>query len=60
MLFDPGPALKKCFVYCGDDRCNCEAAPRYRDLMVPPVCETETGNQTEEQTDGGDACQKSG
>ena len=42
-LFDPGPSLKKCFVYCGDDRCDCESGPRYRHLRdipeIPPLAE---------------------
>jgi hypothetical protein len=34
-LFDSGPQDKSCFAYCGDERCNCYAAPRYRHLKSP-------------------------
>lgn len=33
-LFDSGPIHKHCLVYCGDDRCNCQKAPRYRDTLL--------------------------
>ena len=33
-LFDGGPIHKYCLVYCGDDRCNCQKSPRYRDALL--------------------------
>jgi len=28
---------KRCLVYCGDDRCNCDCNPRYRDMVRNPI-----------------------
>lgn len=36
-LCDAGPTNKHCFVYCGDDRCDCQKAPRYRGQVDYPV-----------------------
>lgn len=37
MLIDPGPRRKKCLVYCGDDRCDCDANPRHQTWNHSPV-----------------------
>ncbi|MGX7706357.1 hypothetical protein [Methylobacterium sp. Gmos1] len=36
-LFDGGPIHKFCLVYCGDDRCNCQKSPRYRDILLREI-----------------------
>jgi len=37
-LFDAGPVKHKhCFVYCGDNRCNCEKNPKYRRMNLRDV-----------------------
>jgi hypothetical protein len=28
---------KRCLVYCGDARCNCDCNPRYRSLYRTPI-----------------------
>lgn len=33
-LRPPQPSGKKCFVYCGDERCDCEASPKFRDWFM--------------------------
>lgn len=30
VLFNPGPSLKLCTVYCGDNQCTCSKNPKYK------------------------------
>lgn len=47
-IIDPGPRLDKyCFIYCGDDVCDCQRAPRYRRIPFQINPETETTDEKE-------------